>query len=447
MTDLPIGIFDSGIGGLTVLAALERHLPNESFVYLGDTARLPYGTKSAATVTRYAVRAAHALTERGIKLLVVACNTASAIALDALEKEFRGLPVLGVVRPGAAAASRATHTRRIAVLSTEGTAREGAYVREIHRHLPDAEIVSIPCPIFVALAEEGWTSPPHRRGRGARILERGLSKRHFSRAGHSRSGMHALSSASRNDPAGRRQFGRDRRFGGNHGGIRSSGAASQGLVRDASAPPHGARSRHRCAGSIRARRPPLSSRRARAHVGGVGRSRAARRMNHLAHCLLADIAGRSIAGSMAGDFLRGPLPNLENTPSSAGGSNFPTARPPPSQRTSSKASVSIVWSTPSPTTILLWREARCGCASLSSLRGRGGGHPLRPLSRPQLVAVRRRAAGILCRPRGPRNRGALGRISRAGPSFPSISLAKQSVGSLSRAGWNRPVLSKECRAA
>ena len=160
MTDLPIGIFDSGIGGLTVLAALERHLPNESFVYLGDTARLPYGTKSAGTVTRYAVRAAHALTERGIKLLVVACNTASAIALDALEKEFRGLPVLGVVRPGAAAASRATHTRRIAVLSTEGTAREGAYVREIHRHLPDAEIVSIPCPIFVALAEEGWTSGP-----------------------------------------------------------------------------------------------------------------------------------------------------------------------------------------------------------------------------------------------------------------------------------------------
>jgi glutamate racemase len=160
VTDLPIGIFDSGIGGLTVLAALERHLPDESFVYLGDTARLPYGTKSAATVTRYAVRAAHALSDRGIKLLVVACNTASAIALDALEKEFRGIPVLGVVRPGAAAAARATHTRRIAVLSTEGTAREGAYVREIHRHLPDAEVVSIPCPIFVALAEEGWTSGP-----------------------------------------------------------------------------------------------------------------------------------------------------------------------------------------------------------------------------------------------------------------------------------------------
>lgn len=160
MTDLPIGIFDSGIGGLTVLAALERHLPKESFVYLGDTARLPYGTKSAATVTRYAVRAAHALTERGIKLLVVACNTASSIALDALEKEFRGLPVLGVVRPGATAAARATHTRRIAVLSTEGTAREGAYVREIHLHLPDAEVISIACPIFVALAEEGWTSGP-----------------------------------------------------------------------------------------------------------------------------------------------------------------------------------------------------------------------------------------------------------------------------------------------
>jgi glutamate racemase len=160
VSDLPIGIFDSGIGGLTVLAALERHLPHESFVYLGDTARLPYGTKSASTVTRYAVRAAHALTERGIKLLVVACNTASAIALDALEKEFQGLPVLGVVRPGAAAAARVTHSRRIAVLSTEGTAREGAYVREIHRHIPNAEVVSIACPIFVALAEEGWTQGP-----------------------------------------------------------------------------------------------------------------------------------------------------------------------------------------------------------------------------------------------------------------------------------------------
>ena len=142
----PIGVFDSGMGGLTVLRALAARLPRERFVYLGDTARLPYGTKSAATVTRYAVRAAHALSDRGIKLLVVACNTASAIALDALEKEFRGIPVLGVVRPGAAAAARATHTRRIAVLSTEGTAREGAYVREIHRHLPDAEVVSIPCP-------------------------------------------------------------------------------------------------------------------------------------------------------------------------------------------------------------------------------------------------------------------------------------------------------------
>jgi glutamate racemase len=160
MSDLPIGIFDSGVGGLTVLAALERRLPHESFVYLGDTARLPYGTKSRETVTRYAVQAARALTERGIKLLVVACNTASAIALDALEKEFRDTPIIGVVRPGAAAAARVTRARRIAVLSTEGTAREGAYVREIHALLPDAEVIPKACPLFVALAEEGWMRGP-----------------------------------------------------------------------------------------------------------------------------------------------------------------------------------------------------------------------------------------------------------------------------------------------
>ncbi len=160
MTELPIGIFDSGVGGLTVLAALEQRLPRESFLYLGDTARLPYGTKSAGTVTRYALRAAKALEARGVKALVVACNTASAIALEALEAEMARLPVFGVVRPGAAAAAAATKSGRIAVISTESTAREGAYVREIRRLLPAAQITSMACPLFVALAEEGWISGP-----------------------------------------------------------------------------------------------------------------------------------------------------------------------------------------------------------------------------------------------------------------------------------------------
>lgn len=160
MTDLPIGIFDSGVGGLTVLAALERRLPRESFLYLGDTARLPYGTKSASTVTRYALGAAGSLERRGVKALVIACNTASAIALGAVEEALKPLPVFGVVRPGATAAAAATKTGKIAVLSTESTAREGAYVREIRKLMPAAEITSKACALFVALAEEGWTEGP-----------------------------------------------------------------------------------------------------------------------------------------------------------------------------------------------------------------------------------------------------------------------------------------------
>jgi glutamate racemase len=156
--DLPLGIFDSGVGGLTVLRALRDELPSESFVYLGDTARLPYGTKSPATVTRYARQAATALVERGIKLLVVACNTASALALDELREQFRNLSVVGVVRPGAEAAAAASVTGRIAVISTESTAAHGAYDREIRRVRPEAHVASRGCPLFVALAEEGWTS-------------------------------------------------------------------------------------------------------------------------------------------------------------------------------------------------------------------------------------------------------------------------------------------------
>lgn len=152
----PIGVFDSGVGGLTVLAALERRLPGESFVYLGDTARLPYGTKSADSVARYAVQCAAALAHRDVKALVVACNTASAAALPALRAAFPDHPIVGVVDPGAAAACRATRNRRVAVLATEGTVRGGAYQRAIAACDPSVFVTAIGCSVFVALAEEGW---------------------------------------------------------------------------------------------------------------------------------------------------------------------------------------------------------------------------------------------------------------------------------------------------
>jgi glutamate racemase len=158
--DLPIGVFDSGVGGLTVLRALTEALPGESFVYLGDTARLPYGTKSPASVVRYATQCAAALVGRGVKALVVACNTAASAALPALEAAFPGLPVVGVVEPGARAAVAASPSGRIVVVATEGTIRGGAYVAAIERLRPGAHVTGIGCSVFVALAEEGWTAGP-----------------------------------------------------------------------------------------------------------------------------------------------------------------------------------------------------------------------------------------------------------------------------------------------
>lgn len=157
MNPLPIGVLDSGIGGLTVLRALATRLPGEDFLYLGDTARLPYGTKTAATVERYALQAVEALLRRGVKAVVVACNTASSAALPALNSAYPLLPIIGVIEPGAAAAVAATRSGRIAVLATEGTVRGGAYQREILRRLPGAEVTAVPATLFVALAEEGWT--------------------------------------------------------------------------------------------------------------------------------------------------------------------------------------------------------------------------------------------------------------------------------------------------
>ncbi len=153
--DLPIGNSDSGVGGLTVYRALHEQLPQERFVYLGDTARVPYGTKSLATVERYAVENAKFLEARGIKLLVVACNTASALALPAIRASV-GVPVMGVIEPGAAAGVRESTAQSIGVIATEATVRSGAYRRAINELAPTAEAFERACPLFVALAEEGW---------------------------------------------------------------------------------------------------------------------------------------------------------------------------------------------------------------------------------------------------------------------------------------------------
>jgi glutamate racemase len=153
----PIGVFDSGVGGLTVLQALLTELPAEQFTYLGDTARLPYGTKSPATVVRYALQAADALIARGVKALIIACNTASAVALPALRARHPELPVIGVVEPGAAAAVAASRNGQIAVIGTQGTVQGGAYTRAIAALRPDAQVRAVACQLFVALAEEGWT--------------------------------------------------------------------------------------------------------------------------------------------------------------------------------------------------------------------------------------------------------------------------------------------------
>ena len=167
----PVGVFDSGVGGLTVLRALREALPAESFLYLGDTARLPYGTKSAHTVVRYALQAADVLVARGIKCLVVACNTASAAALPAMRARYAQLPVIGVVEPGARAACAASASGRMAVLATESTVRGGAYQEAIARIRPDSQVWAIACGLFVALAEEGWVEGPIAAQVALRYLE------------------------------------------------------------------------------------------------------------------------------------------------------------------------------------------------------------------------------------------------------------------------------------
>ena len=155
LSNLPIGIFDSGVGGLTVYRALHERLPNERFVYLGDTARVPYGTKSLATVERYAIENSKFLEAHGIKLLVVACNTASALALPAI-REAVNVEVLGVIEPGARAAVQAARGRAIGIIATEATVQSRAYARAIAAIDSSATVIERACPLFVPLAEEGW---------------------------------------------------------------------------------------------------------------------------------------------------------------------------------------------------------------------------------------------------------------------------------------------------
>ena len=157
---LPIGVFDSGVGGLTVLKAIRAALPQEDLVYLGDTARLPYGTKSPASIARYARQATRQLQEQGVKLLVVACNTASAVALDELRAAMDPLPVIGVVDPGAEAAVAARPSGMHLVLATEATVRLQAYRRAILARDAAAEVNELACELLVSLAEEGWTHGP-----------------------------------------------------------------------------------------------------------------------------------------------------------------------------------------------------------------------------------------------------------------------------------------------
>ncbi|MCH7503161.1 MAG: glutamate racemase [Proteobacteria bacterium] len=167
----PIGVFDSGVGGLTVVKALREALPHEDLVYLGDTARLPYGTKSAVSISRYACQATVHLQKQGIKLLVVACNTASAVALEALRQQMRPLPVIGVVEPGAKAAVATGLGGAHLVLATEATVRLGAYHDAIKAQDAGADVRELACELLVSLAEEGWTDGAIATGIVTRYLQ------------------------------------------------------------------------------------------------------------------------------------------------------------------------------------------------------------------------------------------------------------------------------------
>lgn len=155
----PIGVFDSGVGGLTVVREIMRNLPDERIVYFGDTARVPYGSKSKNTVLRYSRQIVRFLQTKQVKAIVVACNTASALAMDEIEKEF-DIPIIGVVKPGAHVAAKTTVKKRIGVIATESTIQSNLYPTLIQNEAPEITVFGKACPLFVPLVEEGWTKDP-----------------------------------------------------------------------------------------------------------------------------------------------------------------------------------------------------------------------------------------------------------------------------------------------
>lgn len=169
--NLPIAVFDSGVGGLTVLKALHQLLPYESYIYLGDTARLPYGTKSQTTITKYTQLASNFLIKQGIKMLVIACNTASTLALPTLMETVTDIPIIGTLKAGAEKACEISKNNCIAVIATEATINSQGYQQAILNIRPNAEILTQSCGLFVTLAEEGWIDDPITEAIGRRYLE------------------------------------------------------------------------------------------------------------------------------------------------------------------------------------------------------------------------------------------------------------------------------------
>lgn len=166
----PVGVFDSGVGGLTVAREIMRQLPNEKIVYFGDTARVPYGSKSKSNIIKYSKQIIRFLRTKGVKAIVVACNTASAMALDEIEKELE-IPIIGVVKPGAKVAVEKTVNNRIGIIGTEATISSGIYTNTINEHNMDITVVTKACPLFVPLVEEGWLKDPVTYEVARRYLE------------------------------------------------------------------------------------------------------------------------------------------------------------------------------------------------------------------------------------------------------------------------------------
>ncbi len=173
MTDIrnaPVGVFDSGVGGLTVAREIMRNLPSEKIVYFGDTARVPYGSKSKETITRYSRQIIRFLMEQDVKAIVIACNTASAFALETVRHEFP-LPIIGVIRAGAEVAAAGTRNKRVGVIGTEGTIGSGIHEELLHSLDPDIQVFGKACPLFCPLVEEGWTHDPLTREVASRYLK------------------------------------------------------------------------------------------------------------------------------------------------------------------------------------------------------------------------------------------------------------------------------------